>query len=132
MRGTTLLKVAAVAFAALAVQNFTKAFGMGGAEAGFVLFGRRLAGTPNLVAGCAFGAYQLVYAAAIFRQRRFALPMGIVYATYVTLNLVLFTLRNEMPSGSGYVVFAVVYSTLALLVSWGTVHLLIRRGEELS
>jgi hypothetical protein len=130
--GTMLLKIAAVAFAALAVQNITKGLGMGGAEVGFVLFGKRLAGRPNLIAGCTFGLYQLVYAAGIFRLRRFALPMGIAYATYVAINLVLFTVRNEIPSGAGYAVFAVVYSTLALLVSWGTVYLLIRDGEELS
>jgi hypothetical protein len=126
------LKIVAVLFALLAVQNVTKAMGMGGEQAGFVLFGERLAGTANALAGTACGLYLLAYAASMWTMRRFALPMGIAYATYVTLNLVLFTVRNEVPPGAGYLAFAVAYSSIALLVSWGTVYLLVRHGDELS
>jgi hypothetical protein len=122
----TVLTVFAVLFLLLAVSNFLKPLQLG-AQTGFVLLGRRLSGTPNLIAGPLFGAYLLVYALGILRLRAWALPMGLLYGLYVLANLVLFNLRNTPPPGVGYKVFGLVYTVVALGVSWGAVYLLKQR-----
>ncbi|HZP39909.1 MAG TPA: hypothetical protein VFD84_00195 [Candidatus Binatia bacterium] len=124
-RGTALT-VFATLFLVLAVSNFAKPLHLG-AETGFVLFGRRLSGTANLVAGPLFGAYLLVYALGILQLRAWALPMGVLYALYVAANLVLFGLRNPPPPGVGHRLFGAVYAAVALGVSWSAVYLLKQR-----
>ncbi len=120
------LRILAVLFALLAVSNLTKPLGYS-VEQGFVFFGRRLTGTPNLIAAWAFAAFLFAYAAALWRERTQALPMGIAYAAYVTANLFLFQLR--MPAvGGNAVVFGIVYSVVALGLSWGAVVVMIRAG----
>lgn len=120
------LRILAVLFALLAVSNLAKPLGMN-VEQGFVFFGRRLSGTPNLIAAWAFAAFLFAYAAALWRERTQALPMGIAYAAYVTANLFLFQLR--MPAvGTNAVVFGIVYSVVALGLSWGAVAAMIRAG----
>ena len=75
----------AVLFGLLAISDLTKplqaSFGAG-LRPGFVLFGHRLSGTANAVVGPLFGLYLFVYAAGIWRMRRWAVPMGAVYAAY--------------------------------------------------
>jgi hypothetical protein len=121
----------AVLFAVLAVSNLLKPLQLGGAQTGFVLLGRRLSGSANAVAGPLFGAFLLVYAAGIWRMRRFALGMAYAYAAYVIVNLVLFNLRNVQPSGPGYLVFGIVYVAVAVGVSSGAAYLLARRKPQL-
>ena len=70
------LRILAVLFALLAVSNLTKPLGMS-VEQGFVFFGRRLTGTPNLIAAWAFAVFLFGYAAALWRERTAALPMGV-------------------------------------------------------
>ena len=118
--------VCAALFAVLAVSNFLKPLQLGGAQTGFVLFGERLSGTANTVAGPLCGLYLLVYALAIWRRLPAALPLGVAYALYVLANLVLYSARNPRPPGAGYVAFMVVYAAVALGVSGGTVLLLLR------
>jgi hypothetical protein len=118
-------------FAVLAVSNFLKPLRLGGAQTGFVLFGERLAGTANTVAGPLFGLYLLLYATAIWRRDPIALPLGIAYAVYVVANLVLYTARNPRPPGAGYLVFMVVYAAVAIGVSAGAVALLARERAAL-
>src|SRR5207244_8919169 len=89
-----------------------------GLRPGFVLFGHRLSGTANAVVGPLFGLYLLVYAAGIWRMRRWALPMGTVYAAYVIANLTLFMLRDPEPMREG-ALFGAVYALVAIGVSWG-------------
>src|SRR6185369_13528078 len=72
------------------------------------------------------GAYLIIYAYAIWIAHRVALPMGLVYAIYATLNVVLFYLFQGNPEGFntiGYIAFAAI----AIGVPWATVVLLRRR-----
>jgi hypothetical protein len=118
-------------FALLAVSNFLKPLQLGGAQTGFVFFGRRLAGTPNAIAGPLFGAFLLAYATGIWGMRRYALPLAYLYAAYVVVNLVCFNVRNVRPPGAGYLVFGIVYSVVAIGVSSGAAWLLARRKTAL-
>src|SRR5262245_33025330 len=127
-----LLTTAAVLFAILAISNLLKPFQILGGETGFVLFGERLTGTANTIAGPAFGVALLVYAAGLWGMRRWALPLAWAYAAYVLANLVLFLVRTPQEPGAGRVVFGVVYAVVALGVSVGTALVLSRRRSELT
>jgi hypothetical protein len=129
-----LLTVLALLFGLLAVSDLAKPLEAslgGGLRPGFVLFGHRLSGTPNAVVGPLFGLYLLVYATGIWRMRRFALPMGAVYAVYVIVNLTLFTVRDPEPMREG-MLFGVIYTLVAVGVSWGAVWLLSQRRAALT
>lgn len=125
------LTICAILFGILALSNFAKPLQLGGEHTGFVLLGKRLTGTPNTIAGPLFGLLLAVYAAGIWRMRRWAVPMGVAYAVYVILNLLLFSVR--MPrSEAGGPLFVLVYATLAIGVSSGAVWLLRRRRAALT
>ena len=126
-----LLSVFALLFGLLAVSNFMKPLAGKPGEVGFVFFGQRLAGTPNAIIGPLFGLYLLVYAVGTWRMRRYALPMGIAYAAYVIVNLVLFNARDPNPNRQG-ILFGVVYSLVAIGVSSGAAYLLARRRATLT
>jgi hypothetical protein len=126
-----VLTICAILFGLLAFSDLMKPVPVGDPEQGLVFFGRRLSGTPNAVIGPLFGLYLLVYAIGIWRMRRWAFPMGIVYAAYVVVNLFLFTLRDPNPTAHG-VAFNVVYGTVATTVSAGTAWLLARRRATLT
>ena len=123
------LRVFAVLFAVLAVSNITKVFEFE-AEHGLVFLGRRQSGTPNLVLGPIFGAYLATYAWGLWNARRFALPMGILYAGWVPLNMYLFTVRSpeELATNS---LFGVTYMILAMSVSLGAAVVLMRAAKDL-
>ncbi|PYP66060.1 MAG: hypothetical protein DMD36_18040 [Gemmatimonadetes bacterium] len=128
------LTVLALLFGLLAVSDLAKPLEAslgGGLRPGFVLFGHRLSGTANAVVGPLFGLYLLVYAAGIWRMRRWALPIGVVYAIYVIVNLTLFTFRDPEPMHEG-VLFGVIYAVVAVGVSWGAVWLLSQRRAALT
>ena len=126
-----LLSVFALLFGLLAISNFMKPLAGKPGEVGFVFFGQRLAGTPNAVIGPLFGLFLLVYAVGVWRMRRYALPMGIAYAAYVIVNLVLFNARDPNPNRQG-ILFGVVYSLVAIGVSSGAAYLLARRRATLT
>jgi hypothetical protein len=120
------LRVLAVLFALLAVSNLTKPLEVG-MNQGFVFFGRRLSGAPNLIAAWTFAGFLFAYAAALWRERAAALPMGIAYAGYVSANLFLFQLR--MPAVEGNTrIFGILYTLFALGFSWGAVVAMVRAG----
>lgn len=125
------LTVFAILFALLAISNFLKPLQLGGEQTGFVLFGERLSGLPNQIAGPLFGAFLAVYAYGIWTMRRWALPMGHAYATYVVLNLALFSLRASYPDTLTYKIFMVVYAAVAIGVAAGAAVILTRRKAEL-
>ena len=129
-----LLTVLALLFGLLAVSDLTKplqeSFGAG-LRPGFVLFGHRLSGTANAVVGPLFGLYLLLYAAGIWRMRRWALPGGAAYAVYVLVNLTLFLLRDAEPMREG-VLFGVMYAVVAIGISWGAVWVLSKRRDVLT
>ncbi|MCS6924798.1 MAG: hypothetical protein NZ578_02735 [Candidatus Binatia bacterium] len=126
------LRVFALAFVLVAISNVLKPLQLGGEQTGFVFFGQRLSGTANLITGPLFGLYLLVYAWGIWHLKRFALPLGHAYATYVVLNLILFYANNPMPPGIGYRIFSFVYAFVALGVAGGAAVLLTRHKELLT
>ena len=73
-----------VLFGLLAVSNFLKPLRLGSDETGFVFLGDRLSGMANIVMGPLFGLFLALYAFAIWKRKRFAIPLGHAYATYVT------------------------------------------------
>ena len=130
-RGTALT-VFAVLFGLLAVSNMLKPLTIGGAQTGFVFFGQRMSGLPNLILGPIFGIFLALYAYGIWNMKRFALPMGHAYATYVILNLILFSMRNPAPQSTGETVFGIVYFIVAVGVSLTAAVMLTRRKAELA
>ena len=129
-RGTTLT-VLAILFALLAITDILKPFHLEGPTTGLVFFGKRLAGTPDAILGPLLGIILLIYAAGIWRMRRYALGLGYAYAIYVAINLVLFSVRNPPPASQSERIFGIVYVILALAFTWGTAILLARRRAEL-
>jgi hypothetical protein len=127
------LTTAAVLFAVLGVSNLLKPFQLLGGETGFVFLGQRLSGTPNQILGPLFGIFLLIYAAGIWNMRRYAVAMGLVYAAYVLVNLVLFPFRTPPPPGAGvgWQIFGLVYAVVAIGVSVGTWRALAARQMEL-
>jgi hypothetical protein len=124
------LTTCAVLFAVLAVSNLLKPLRIG-AQTGFVLFGHRLDGTANAIAGPLFGIFLAAYAAGVWRMRRYALPMGRLYAAYVIANLILFNVYGAKHPGVGYALFGLVYAVVAIGVSSGAAYLLAQRRSEL-
>lgn len=124
----TFLTVCAILFALLGVSNALKPL-EASATQGFVLFGQRLSGTPNLIAGPLFALLLWSYAAGIWRMRRWALPLGCVYAAYVILNLVLYSrASSEAPPAA----FMLLYVLIAVGFSSGAAYALYRRRAELT
>jgi len=127
-RGTALT-VFAVLFGLLAVSNLLKPLQLT-SSAGFVFFGRRLDGAANMILGPLFGVLLAVYAYGIWNMRRFAMPIAHAYATYVILNLILFTF--QVPEGYTLpVAFMAVYAVIAIGVSLASAILLTQRKAEL-
>lgn len=126
------LTIFAILFGILAVSNLLKPFQFGGERTGFVFFGSRLSGTANTIIGPLFGIFLAVYAYGIWNMRRFALPMAHAYATYVILNLILFTFRNPTPETAGEQIFGLVYSAIAIGISVGAAVLITTRKAELT
>jgi len=126
----TLLRVCGICFCLLAISNCTK-FIEASPHQGFMLFGMRQHGLPNLVFGWIFGIYLAIYGAGVLRMRAYALPMGVAYAIYVVLNLILFTIR--MPEEAyARPIFGLAYIVVAVGVSSGAVMLLRRNRAALA
>jgi len=119
MKPSPLIRTFAVLFALLAVSNLIKPLELQ-PEHGFVLLGRRLRGTPDLLVAPMFGAYLGAYAWGLWKGRTWALPMGILYAGWVPLNLYLFTVRSPEELGKNSL-FGVSYMVIAVGISMGAV-----------
>jgi len=130
MATESAFKVLAVLFGILAVSNFSKPLELS-SQAGFVLFGERLSGASNAIAGPIFGALLAAYAYGIWTKRSWALPLGGAYAAYVIINLVLFQMRMPASASPG-VAFGIVYAVVAIGVSAGAAMFLARHRDELS
>jgi len=114
-RRDRVLATLAVLMGLLAVSNTMKPVGQSlrpGGTAGLVFFGTRLQGTANAILGPLFGLFLAVYAWAAWNARRIALPIALVYAAYVPLNMALFA--RHPPPGSGGPLFAAVYALVAI------------------
>jgi hypothetical protein len=129
MSSRTALRTCGILFCLLAVSNFLKPFEFD-AHTGFVLLGKRLHGTPNLIFGPLFGSYLAIYGWGILRMRQFALPMSYFYAAYVIVNLSLFTVRMADEAWARPI-FGLLYSIVAIGVSSGSVYLLRRHRADL-
>jgi len=127
-----VLTTLAVLFGILGITDVLKPFHLEGATTGLVFFGQRLSGTADAILGPVLGIILLIYAAGIWRMRRYALYLGFAYAIYVTINLVLFTVRNPPPASQSERIFGFVYVILALAFSWGTAIILSRRKADLT
>jgi hypothetical protein len=86
----------------------------------------------NSVVGPLFGIFLATYAYGIWNMKRFAMAMGHAYATYVILNLILFSFQNTVPDTTSYKIFMVVYAAIAIGVSLGAAALLTLRKAELT
>jgi hypothetical protein len=126
------LSIFAVCFALLAVSNFLKPLQLGGDRTGFVFLGQRLSGVANDVLGPLFGIFLAIYAYGIWTMRRWAMPMGHAYATYVVLNLILYSFRGTFPDTVQFKVFMVAYAAVAIGISVGAAVLLTQRKAELT
>jgi hypothetical protein len=131
-RRSGALTILAILFAILAVSDILKPLHLEGATTGLVFFGKRLSGTPDAILGPILGIILLIYAAGIWRMRRYALYLGYAYAIYVTINLALYSVRNPPPASQGEMIFGLVYIVFALAFSWGTAILLSRHKGELT
>jgi len=123
-----VLTIFAVLFAILAVSNFSKPLGRGGA--GFVFLGTKTSGLANDILGPAFGLYLLIYVVVIWRQKRWAVPMAWAYAIWVPLNMALFTMKT--PQNWQSPAFGLIYLVIAIGVSWGSAILLTQRRAQLT
>lgn len=129
MSATRWFRMFGAIYALLAVMNFTKPFEME-AEHGLVLFGQRLNGMPNLLGSLVMGSYIATYAYALWNQRKIALPLALVYAAYVPLNMYLFTVRSpDLVAVNS--LFGVTYIAIALTVSWSAAFLVVTRSSAL-
>ena len=87
---------------------------------------------PDAIVGPLLGIFLLIYAAGIWRMLRYAMYLGFAYAIYVTINIVLFTVSNPMPTDRPDQIFGIVYSILAIVFSWATAIVLNRHGADLN
>jgi hypothetical protein len=124
MTDRRLLTICGVLFCVLAVSNFLKPLEFD-AHTGFVFLGLRRHGTPNLLLAPLAGLFLALYGLGVLRLRAYALPMGRIYAAYVVLNLVLFTIRMS-DEALARPLFGLVYCVIAIGVSSGCVVLLAR------
>jgi hypothetical protein len=115
------LTVMAVLFVVLALSDFTKAiqYRNNPAIGGLVILGHKFEGiAPNLALGPLFGLILLAYAFGIWRLRPWVIPLAVIYAFYVPVNMVMFwSLHQLTPPTVGFIVF---YLAVALTGSVGT------------
>jgi hypothetical protein len=118
-----LRKLLAVLIALRALTNFGKPFSE---TAAFVVFGRLVRGLGTTVLAPVVGVVMIVYAYGLWQARPWARPLGIAYAVWATLNVVLFPVLEGVPPQFApwmYVLFAVP----GIAGPWLAVWLLSRR-----
>jgi len=118
------LKLCGVLFCALAISNVTKPLEMSPHQ-GFVFLGMRQHGFWNLVLGPLAGLFLAIYGMGVLRLRAYALPMSRIYAAYVIVNLILFTVRMS-DEALARPIFGLVYTIVAVGVSSGCAYVLAR------
>jgi hypothetical protein len=126
------LTTMAVLFVLLAITDILKPFHLEGPTTGLVFFGHRLSGVPDAIVGPLLGIFLIIYALGIWQVRRYALYLAFAYSIYVTINIVLFTATNPMPTDRPDQIFGIVYSILAITFSWATAIVLNRHKADLA
>ncbi len=130
-RGVTLT-IFAILFALMAISDFGKPFSHH-SGVGFVFFGTRLSGTANTIVAPIFGIMLALYAYGILAMRKFALPIGLFYAAYVIINMILFVAkyRGTAVMQEHSWAYLLPYPFVAIGVSSGAALLLTRRKADL-
>jgi hypothetical protein len=129
-RGATLT-VLALLFILAAISDLMKPFHLEGPTTGFVFFGTRTHGLENAVLGPLFGIFLIVYAIGILRMKKYAVPLAFIYAFYVVLNIVLYSIHPP-PGDQGSAGFLVAFLIFAIAVPWISAILLWRRRANLN
>jgi len=126
------LTILAILLALMVISNLHKPFAHHPGE-GFVFFGTRLSGTANKIVAPIFAAFLAVYVYGILAMRKFALPLGIFYAAYVILNMLLFVVKyhGTAVTQEHSWAYLVPYPFVAIGVSSGAAWLLYRRKDDL-
>jgi hypothetical protein len=125
-----LLRSFALLFALMALSNAIKPFAYA-ADVGFIFFGHRLEGAANTIVALLFSGLLATYAAGIWLEMRYALPLGIAYAGYVILNIVLWNKYSPKEATAPFI-YAIAYLVGAIGVSSGAALLLWRQGRRLA
>lgn len=132
-RRGVILTILAVLLALMVLSNFGKMFAHH-EGVGFVFFGTRLSGTANMIVAPIFAIVLAVYVYGILAMRKFALPIGMFYAAYVIVNMLLFIVKYH---GTAVMrehswAYLVPYPFVAIGVSSGAAWLLYRRKADLT
>ncbi len=126
------LTVFAILFVVLAISDFLKPLHLGDPSAGLVIFGIKTAGITNAILAPLFGIFLVVYAAGIWRMRRWALPLAYAYAGYVIVNMILFSVFSARGSNRPSIVIIVLSLGVGIGVPVATAILLSRRQAQLT
>ena len=126
-----MLTIFAVLFGIVAIEDVLKPFHLEGPNTGLVFFGTRLSGTANVVMSIVLFVLLLTYAIGVWRMSKYALPLGLFYAVYVLINLVVFSVKySDQDNGSP--IFLIVFIAGAVAIPWGAVLILWRRRAQLA
>ncbi|HUY25947.1 MAG TPA: hypothetical protein VMV27_00890 [Candidatus Binataceae bacterium] len=129
-RGITLTILPAL-FILAAISDILKPFHLEGPTTGFVFFGTRTHGLENAVLGPLFGILLIIYAIGILRMKKYALPLAFLYAIYVVVNIVLYSV-NPPPGDQDGAGFLIAFTIFAIGVPWLAAILLWRRRAGLA
>jgi len=99
---------------------------------GIVVLGVRHIGSEAAILGPLVAVVLVLYAIGIWRMKRYTVTVAWIYAVYVILNLALFTIRNPPPPTRGEMIFGIVYSIGAIVLTVGTAFALTRRRTDLA
>ena len=137
-----LLTTMAILLALVAIEDVLKPFGRQGPttpasflpriQPGIVVLGVRHTGSEAAILGPLVAAVLVLYAIGIWRMKRYAVTVAWIYAVYVIFNLMLFTIRNPPPPTQGEMIFGIVYSIVAIVLTVGTAFALTRRRTDLA
>ena len=147
------LTILALLFVVIAVESFLKPYN----PMEFLVLGFRTDGLLEAIVARVHAALMLAIAYGIWRLKRYALYILLVYTPYVLLNIILFSLRYDWPDlqsggptgilsplfGTGILglpspgdipgpLYAVIWTLISLGPLGGTAYLLSRRRPELS
>jgi hypothetical protein len=126
-----VLTILSLLFILVAIEDLLKPFHLEGPTTGFVFFGTRTYGIENAILGPLFGIFLLVYAIGILRMRKYSVVLAFIYASYVVLNIVLFSV-NPPPGNQGSMTFLIAFLIIAIAIPWIAAIMLWRRREALA
>jgi hypothetical protein len=117
-------KILAVLFALRGLTNFAKPF-----RGGFVIFGRLMhGGIATTVVAPLVGVAILVYAFGLWHARPWARPLGVAYAVWATLNVILIYLVEGVPPQFATWMYA-LFAVAGIAGPWLAVWLLGQRRD---